>query len=87
MCKRHKAARGMVSPEEGGQWVSWRVSGVARENVGTAGGDQIAQTHIKAFSFYPEDNGESLKGFQLEGDINLHIWKLAMTIGWAVDWR
>lgn len=60
---------------------------MARENAGMAGRDQIVQTHIKAFSFCPEDNGESLKGFQLEGDINLHIWKLAIAIGWTVDWR
>lgn len=63
MCKRHKAARGIESLEEGGQSVSGRVWGVARENAGMAGRDQIVQTHIKAFSFCPEDNGESLKKF------------------------
>lgn len=57
------------------------------ENAGMAGRDQVVQTHIKAFSFYPEDNGESMKGSQLEGDINLHIWKLTMAIGWAMNWR
>lgn len=73
--------------EEGKQSVSQRAWRVVRENAGIVGRDQIVQAHIAAFGFYPVDNRESLKGFHLEGDIILHIWKLAMTIVWAVGWR
>lgn len=59
--QKAQGCRGHSESREGGQSVSWSVWGLSRENAGTAGRDQTVQTQVKEFSFYPKDNGESMK--------------------------
>lgn len=54
---------------------------------GQAGSEQIMRGHIMELEFHPEDNEETLEGFQLKSDIRVSEYAFVYNKTMVWDWR